>query len=108
MRIDYSAIGQRIKARRKGLGKTQDKLAETLGVSIGYISQIERGVTKINLDTLSEIATFLDCDIAELITGTLPSQNNYLSHDLGRLYEKMSHEQKLMLMELARIVLKHK
>lgn len=56
MSVDYAAIGQRIKGRRREQKRTQEWLAEQLQVSVGYISQIERGVTKVNLDTLSEIA----------------------------------------------------
>ena len=51
--MDYGAIGQRIKQVRRSRDMTQERLAEALSVSVGYISQIERGVTKINLDTLA-------------------------------------------------------
>ena len=54
MNVDYGAIGQRIKQVRRSRDMTQERLAEALSVSVGYISQIERGVTKINLDTLAE------------------------------------------------------
>ena len=50
MNVDYSLIGERIKKTRKMRGMTQDALAERLGVSIGYVSQVERGITKISLD----------------------------------------------------------
>lgn len=52
MSVDYRIIGQRIKIKRKSIRKTQDHVAEALSVSVGYISQIECGVTKVNLDTL--------------------------------------------------------
>ena len=48
MNVDYGAIGQRIKQVRRSRDMTQERLAEALSVSVGYISQIERGVTKIN------------------------------------------------------------
>ena len=44
MSIDYKIIGKRIKERRKICQITQETLAEKLGVSVGYISQIERGI----------------------------------------------------------------
>ncbi len=43
MNVDYFAIGQRIKQVRRDRGMTQERLAEALSVSVGYISQIERG-----------------------------------------------------------------
>ena len=59
MAVDYDQLGRRIKERRRALGHTQDTLAEALGVSVGYVSQIERGVTKVSLDTLASIAARL-------------------------------------------------
>ena len=49
MNVDYKLIGERIQKTRKSKGMTQDVLAEKLGVSIGYVSQVERGITKISL-----------------------------------------------------------
>ena len=45
MNVDYGAIGRRIKQVRRSRDMTQERLAEALSVSVGYISQIERGVT---------------------------------------------------------------
>ena len=42
MNVDYGAIGQRIKQVRRSRDMTQERLAEALSVSVGYISQIER------------------------------------------------------------------
>ena len=60
MNVDYGAIGRRIKQVRRSRDMTQERLAEALSVSVGYISQIERGVTKINLDTLAAVAQLVD------------------------------------------------
>ena len=68
MNIDYKLIGERIKKARKLMGMTQDMMAEKLGVSIGYVSQVERGITKISLDLLGAISSILECDIASFIT----------------------------------------
>ena len=59
MHIDYKLIGERIKKIRKACGLTQEILAEKLNVSIGYISQVERGITKISLDLLAAISSIL-------------------------------------------------
>ena len=82
--MDYSAIGQRIKRSRRARGMTQEHLAEALTVSVGYISQIERGVTKISLDTLAAVATRLECELAELVTGVAVSQEHYLDRELAQ------------------------
>ncbi|MGE4548075.1 MAG: helix-turn-helix domain-containing protein [Intestinibacillus sp.] len=104
MSIDYRVIGQRIKRRRKVLNKTQDNLAEALSVSVGYISQIERGVTRPNLDTLGRIAAYLDCDLSELVTGVTIAQSGYLQGELQKICTGMTEAQRSMLLEIAQII----
>ncbi len=106
MKINYRLIGQRVKQKRKTSQKTQDKLAEALGVSVGYISQVERGVTKISLDTLAEIATILQCDVTELIVGSAPRQEEYLTRELTAVYKMMDAQQKTMLLDIANIIVR--
>lgn len=55
MELDYRVIGSRIQARRKQKKITQEKMAEALNLSVGFISQIERGVTKLSLDSMAAI-----------------------------------------------------
>ena len=59
MAIDYKVLGKRIKTQRIAKGTTQEHFAEHLDVSVGYISQMERGITKISLDLLGAIAAIL-------------------------------------------------
>ncbi len=106
MKVDYSSIGRRIKDRRRKQGKTQETLAEALSVSVGYISQIERGVTKVNLDTLAEISIELDCDLPELISGVTASRGEYLDRELGEIYRHMTSRQRRMLLEIAEVLTK--
>lgn len=104
MNIDYSAIGRRIKDRRKAQGMTQERLAEAMGVSVGYISQIERGVTKISLETLSAIAGHLGCELAALIIGVAVEQDYYLDRELAHVTGRMDGPRKRILLEIARIL----
>ncbi|MDE6469462.1 MAG: helix-turn-helix domain-containing protein [Eubacterium sp.] len=69
MSIDYKLIGKRIQKSRKIADITQQKLAELMDVSVGYISQIERGITKPNLTTIDNICKHLKCDLNYIITG---------------------------------------
>ena len=105
--VDYFAIGQRIKQVRRDRGMTQERLAEALSVSVGYISQIERGVTKISLETLAAVAACLACDLSELATGVAVTQEHYLDRELAQLTARMDGRQKKLLHELARLILKY-
>ena len=107
MNVDYFAIGQRIKQVRRDRGMTQERLAEALSVSVGYISQIERGVTKISLETLAAVAACLACDLSELATGVAATQAHYLDRQLAQLTARMDGRQKKLLHELARLILKY-
>ena len=94
MNVDYSLIGERIKKTRKMRGMTQDALAEWLGVSIGYVSQVERGITKISLDLLGAISTVLQCDIASLITESAVNSEEYLERELIAEIRKLDRNQR--------------
>ncbi|MDE5984360.1 MAG: helix-turn-helix domain-containing protein [Eubacterium sp.] len=69
MSIDYKLIGKRIQKSRKKVNITQQELAELLDVSVGYISQIERGITKPKLTTIDNICSHIHCDLNYIITG---------------------------------------
>lgn len=66
--INYKSIGRRIAFYRRRAGRTQCQLAEQLGISESYISQIECGATHPSLARLSQIADILGVDIAVLIS----------------------------------------
>lgn len=107
MSVDYRLIGGRIKAKRKAAGQTQEQLAEQLSVTVGYISQVERGATKISLDTLSEISSILDCDLSAFITGTATDQSSYMQEELLKKYSQLNQVQKRMLLEFVDVFLKN-
>ena len=90
MSIDYKLIGERIKTARRSAGMTQEKLAEMLDVSVGYISQVERAITKPNLDLLSDISSAVSCDLAELITGSSTEHSEYLISEISTEVSKLS------------------
>lgn len=66
--VDYKAIGRRIAFYRKKAFMTQAVLSEKLGVSEGYISQLERGSAKIPFPRMVQIADILGVDIALLVS----------------------------------------
>mgnify|MGYP000058900048 CR=1 FL=1 len=55
-----NALGQRMRNQRRRLSFTLQKLAEKSGVSVGYLSQVERGNATPTLGTLSQIAAALN------------------------------------------------
>ncbi len=61
-------MGARIKGLRRWRGLTQDQLAEKAGVSLNYLSRIERGLENPTLDTLLGLAKGLKVEPLELFT----------------------------------------
>lgn len=98
MNIDYRLIGSRIKAKRKLIGFTQEKLAEKLDVTVGYVSQLERGVTKISLDLLANISVILECNIADLITESAIASPDYRESEITEKLNRLTPRDKTLVM----------
>lgn len=104
MNIDYKLIGARIKYERKKKDMTQEILAEKLDVTIGYISQVERGITKISLDLLGKISSILECNIATLVTGSAPHEEGYLTNEIHAEISKLDPKSKKILLEIIKMI----
>ena len=65
----YKSIGIKIAKYRKERHMTQEELANAVGVSYGYITQIEAPnyVKKMSLEVLFDIADCLKIDIKDLL-----------------------------------------
>lgn len=101
MNVDCAQIGARIKQCRRDQRITQEDLAEQLGVSVGYVSQVEGGVTKISLDLLASIATILHCELAYFLDGVTLGQRSYLETALQEQIGKLSPRHKQLLLKIA-------
>ena len=100
MRIDYKLIGARIQKRRKEKRLPQETLAERICVSVGYVSQIERGLTKATLEMLAHICTELDCELTYLIDGVVKTRDSYLDAGLAERFRRMDARQKELALRL--------
>ena len=56
-----------LKEWRKDRGYSQERLAEMIGTTKGYLSDLERGVRRYNQDLLEQLALALNCTPADLI-----------------------------------------
>jgi len=62
-------IGQKIRLKRKLVGKTQSELAEALGVTFQQIQKYEKGSDRVKADQLYKIAVALNTPVAQFFTG---------------------------------------
>ena len=87
-------IGERIQKSRELSGYTQEKLAEKVGVSIQYISDLERGVVGTSVPTLIKICNTLCASSDYILMGKTDGED--ISSVTGRLRHLSPEELKII------------
>lgn len=67
--FEWADVGDRIRARRLALGKTQQELAGLSGLTQNGIFRLEAGDTNPQIDTLRAVSNALKMSVRELICG---------------------------------------
>lgn len=84
-----TSIGKRISHIRKERGYTQEQLAESAGISIQFISDIENNKKNMTVNTLKKIADTLNITTDYIIYGREePNEDTAISHMLNKLSKK--------------------
>ncbi len=65
-------VGERVRARRKQLGLSQDKLADALGLTFQQVQKYERGANRISASKLYDTAAALQVEIPYFFDGLKP------------------------------------
>lgn len=90
--------GERIKARRKDLGITADKLAEMIGVSRSTVFRYENGfIEKMPLNNLVPIARALSTTVGYLMgweNNPAPTDGDGIDAEIMSLFEGLSEQRK--------------
>jgi transcriptional regulator with XRE-family HTH domain len=60
-------LGQRLRDRRQELGLTLKDVGDAAGLSVGFISQIERGITVPSLTSLISVCRVLRADVGDFL-----------------------------------------
>lgn len=77
-------MGKRIAERRKALHKTQEQVAEEMGISLQSVSCIELGKKAIRPDNLVKLCAALDTTADYILTGTKSDR------ELSEIYKILS------------------
>jgi transcriptional regulator with XRE-family HTH domain len=88
-----------LKEWRRHRGYTQERLAEMVGLSKPYISQLERGERQYNQDLLEAFAEALSCEPADLMMRD-PSD----PEGLWSIYEGLSPVERRQVVEIAKTI----
>lgn len=88
MQIPARTVGQDIRALRKARGLTLTDLAERVGRSVGWMSQVERDLSKPSIDELRQLAGVLDVNLS-LFFGQAAADET----EQGRIVRKTARRQ---------------
>ena len=88
--IDYKIIGKRIQNARLETKLTQEQLAEKLQISTNYLSKVETGREKPNLEMIDRICNNLNVSLPFLLTGVVEESDTYMQSDISSLLQKCS------------------
>lgn len=101
-RIDLKELGARIRDARNKKGMSQMELADACGLSVPYVSDIERGKKCFSVDILLRIALALQVSADWLLRLDIP-QTDYAYHsEAADLLMDCSDEETVLLLELMR------
>ncbi|QDR82617.1 helix-turn-helix domain-containing protein [Sporomusa termitida] len=76
-------IGSKVKELRTRKKMTLKDLSEKTGLSTGFLSQLERGLTSIATDSLAKIAAAVEVDVSYFFAGSTKNRSSII-----RSYEK--------------------
>lgn len=102
--MDYKRLGARIREERTKAHLTQERLAETVGVSTVFLGQIERSERKLSLSTLISIANALGVSIESLLKDSLEYDSDVLDHEISALLKGRTREEKELLLDVAKSI----
>lgn len=75
-----AALGQMLRKRRKDIGKTMKQVAKEAGLTEGFISQIERGLSTPSLISLYNVANALGTSVDTFLSQPLRHGHSMVSH----------------------------
>lgn len=105
MKIDYAAIGKRVRNEREKKNMSQMRLAELSNLSINSISHIECGNTKFSLPSIVSIANALnvtvDCFLMDVVDNSLIQ----FKKELVDIFDDCSEEEYTLLVNICKSAL---
>ena len=81
----YAAIGKRLRLLRLAFGKTQEDMAEIIGVNYTMISRCERGGARLSADHMLKVLIEFDAPLEWLYLGWKRHLSNELRHKLDQV-----------------------
>lgn len=93
--MDQSAIGSYIAQKRRGQNRTQEQLAEQLGVSNKTVSKWENGKCMPDYGIIQKLCEALGVTLAELMDGEDAAQDSVRVYDDAQILDLLRRTQEL-------------
>lgn len=81
-------IGKKIKNYRKQINLTLQEIADRTGLSLGYLSNLERGLTSPTFDNLCSICAAMSVSVVDLIANTMGYEVSIKKKERKPIYAK--------------------
>ena len=104
MKVDYVLLGERIKFWRQYRNFTQEKLAEKVELTPGFISLIETGKKRASLETLLFISKELEITLNDLLVGNQITQPNDYSIEFAELISNLNESERNLIFEITKAI----
>ena len=104
--MDKETMGKRIRALRKKHDKqTQDKFSEAIGISITYLSEIERGIKMPSVNTLIKIINELGISADVLFRDEVIAAKPYVLNEMTERMQDLSPPELKMISDVLNAIL---
>lgn len=90
--VDYVAMGQKMRARRRLLKISQEELARRVQISPSYYGNIERGIRIPSIDTLVAIANALEIGVDHFLADSLNAAFSRRTSEESRILTRFLRE----------------
>ena len=98
-------IGKRIKQCRENLGLTQEQFAEKTGLTVNYISTVERGASFPRCEKLITIMNALEVSADAIFCDVTTHQNNYKANELSNRLNQLSPEAQKRILNILEVLI---
>ena len=102
--LDFAFIGKRIREVRSNKHLTQEYLAETTGVNVSHISNIELNKVKVSLTLLVQICNALDVSMDYLLENEYYNPTSALETELLNTIKDLSKDKQETLLRIAKVL----
>ena len=106
MKLDYVAIGKRVRNEREKKNMSQLRLAELSDLSTNSISHIECGNTKFSLPSIVAIANALGITVDCLLMDVVDNSDIQFKRELVELFNDCSNDEYILLADICKAALK--